>query len=243
MQCLEITDLRNRLIRQEETIIFALIERAQFELNPAIYESGRIPMPDFDGCFSDFLLFRTECLHAMVRRYASPDEHPFFDNLPVPILPHIDYPEVIRETSVNVNDRILSLYKSHILPAICRLGDDGQYGSSATCDVACLQALSMRIHYGKFVAETKYRQDLEAYGRIIRDGDRAAILECLTDADVEARIYRRVERKAATYGRDVDGDVGVYKISPAEIAEIYRKWIIPLTKEVEVDYLLLRLDG
>ena len=103
----------------------------------------------------------------------------------------------------------------------------------------------MRIHYGKFVAESKFRQKREAYTQFIREGNRDAILEHLTDADVEAGIYRRVERKAATYGRDidVDGDVDVYKISPAEIAAIYKEWIIPLTKEVEVDYLLLRLDG
>jgi hypothetical protein len=32
-------------------------------------------------------------------------------------------------------------------------GDDGNYGSSAVCDTECLQALSKRIHFGKFIAE------------------------------------------------------------------------------------------
>jgi hypothetical protein len=36
-------------------------------------------------------------------------------------------------------------------------GDDGNYGSAATLDVLCLAALSKRIHYGKFVAEAKFR--------------------------------------------------------------------------------------
>lgn len=41
--------------------------------------------------------------------------------------------------------------------AIAAPGDDGNYGSAATIDVLCLQALSKRIHYGKFVAEAKFR--------------------------------------------------------------------------------------
>lgn len=40
---------------------------------------------------------------------------------------------------------------------IAAAGDDGNYGSAATLDVLCLQALSKRIHYGKFVAEAKFR--------------------------------------------------------------------------------------
>lgn len=42
-------------------------------------------------------------------------------------------------------------------PAITPGGDDGNYGSAATLDVLVLQALSTRIHYGKFVAEAKFR--------------------------------------------------------------------------------------
>jgi hypothetical protein len=41
--------------------------------------------------------------------------------------------------------------------AIAGDGDDGNYGSAATLDVLVLQALSTRIHYGKFVAEAKFR--------------------------------------------------------------------------------------
>ena len=39
------------------------------------------------------------------------------------------------------------------MPARPYTGDDGNYGSSAVCDTECLQALSKRIHYGKFIAE------------------------------------------------------------------------------------------
>jgi chorismate mutase len=37
---LSLDSIRNSLIRQEETIIFALIERAQFRHNPIVYQKG-----------------------------------------------------------------------------------------------------------------------------------------------------------------------------------------------------------
>lgn len=40
---------------------------------------------------------------------------------------------------------------------ICEPGDDEQHGSSVVCDVSVLQALSRRVHLGKFVAESKFQ--------------------------------------------------------------------------------------
>ena len=40
-------------------------------------------------------------------------------------------------------------------------GDDGNYGSAAVCDIAVLQALSKRIHFGKFIAEAKFQSERE----------------------------------------------------------------------------------
>lgn len=48
-------------------------------------------------------------------------------------------------------------YISEIVPLICDPGDDEQHGSSAVCDVHVLQALSRRVHLGKFVAESKFQ--------------------------------------------------------------------------------------
>ncbi len=50
------------------------------------------------------------------------------------------------------------MYLSRVLPDITVASDDNNYGSAATLDVLCLQALSKRIHYGKFVAEAKFRR-------------------------------------------------------------------------------------
>ena len=43
----------------------------------------------------------------------------------------------------------MEIYTKSIVPEICQDRDDSNYGSSATRDIECLQALSRRIHYGK----------------------------------------------------------------------------------------------
>ena len=78
--------IRSTLIRQEETIIFALIERAQFRQNKGIYQVDHATAVEGKGEDSeaislfDYMLMETERLHAKVRRYTSPEEHPFFPN-------------------------------------------------------------------------------------------------------------------------------------------------------------------
>lgn len=46
---------------------------------------------------------------------------------------------------------------TEVVPLICEPGDDDQHGSSVVCDVNALQALSRRVHLGKFVAESKFQ--------------------------------------------------------------------------------------
>lgn len=45
----------------------------------------------------------------------------------------------------------MKFYLENIVPSLCVTGDDQNYGSAATKDVECLQALSQRIHYGKHI--------------------------------------------------------------------------------------------
>jgi chorismate mutase len=60
---LDLGNIRYALIRLEDTIIFNLIERAQFPLNPSIYVPGAVPLPDFTGSFLDWLLTEVEQAH------------------------------------------------------------------------------------------------------------------------------------------------------------------------------------
>lgn len=47
----------------------------------------------------------------------------------------------------------MAIYIKDILPVICKSCDDQNYGSSSTKDIEALQALSKRIHFGKYKKE------------------------------------------------------------------------------------------
>ena len=69
---------------------------------------------------------------------------------------------------------------------------------------------------------------------------------------MEQKLLGRLKKKALLYGQEIDdsnldeygdGHVHVHsRISPSVVARIYEQFVIPLTKEVEVEYLMQRLD-
>ena len=178
--------------------------------------------------------------------------------------------------NTNFNEILLDKYLKWVVPSITPAGDDEQHGSTVLADIALLQALSKRAHFGKFVAESKYRSDPEGYQRLVDAGDADGVMELLTNSAVEARVLRRARIKASTYGREPlmtqlpnekadqisdsanfvaaaaasavasafeaigESDDFEGKVDPAIIQDIYEKFIIPLTKDVEVDYLFRR---
>ncbi|GLJ47173.1 hypothetical protein SUGI_0995880 [Cryptomeria japonica] len=248
-QNLTLDAIRSSLIRQEDSIIFNLLERAQYCFNAPAYDVNAFSMPGFSGSLIEYILRETEHLNAKVGRYKSPDEHPFFpQGLPEPLLPPLRYPQVLHPIahSININESVWSMYFDSLLPRFAAKGDDGNYGSTAVCDTLCLQALSKRIHYGKFVAEAKFRASPEVYEVAIRAQDKDQLMNLLTFENVELAVQKRVEEKAKAYGQEVSLDVtkvnSTYKIQPSLIANLYGEWIMPLTKEVQVAYLLRRLD-
>ncbi|XP_058080980.1 chorismate mutase 1, chloroplastic isoform X1 [Magnolia sinica] len=249
-ETLTLDGIRSSLIRQEDSIIFSLLERAQYCYNADTYDHNVFTMDGFHGSLVEFMVMETEKLHAQVGRYKSPDEHPFFPaDLPEPILPPLQYPQVLHPIAdcININMKIWVMYFNHLLRRLVEEGDDGNCGSTAVCDTICLQALSKRIHYGKFVAEAKFRASPVVYEAAIRAQDRAQLMDLLTYEKVEAAIKERVEMKAKIYGQEIglnekSGGTPVYKIKPSVVAHLYGEWIMPLTKEVQIEYLLRRLD-
>ncbi|WVQ77048.1 chorismate mutase [Cryptococcus sp. DSM 104548] len=267
-QLLSLDHIRNQLIRLEDTIIFLLIERAQFAYNKRIYEPGEFKNEiNFEGSWLDWFLFEIESFHAKARRYTSPDEHAFtpLDKLPKPILKPQEYPSLLylpaaEHPSVNVNKRILDFYIKHIVPGITvgkgGLEDDGNYGSSATRDVEVLQALSRRIHFGMFVSESKFLSaPYDFIPHILSSPpNKEALAGLITKPAVEAKLLVRLANKARVYGGEMDADGKVIEVPDDEFAlrgkidlesvvGMYRDWVIPLTKDVEVDYLIHRLDN
>jgi chorismate mutase len=83
-------------------------------------------------------------------------------------------------------------------------------------------------------------------------------MDLLTDRKVELAVVERVRLKAATFGQDVNPAAQqqqaqhqhqqqqheqVYKIEPDVLAKMYDDVVMPLTKDVQVAYLLRRLDA
>ena len=176
------------------------------------------------------MLREQERLQSLVRRFESPDEYPFFpDAVQKPILQPLDYPKILHPNDVDVNQAIKAKYIDVVLPRVCRNFDredrgekQENYGSAATCDVSCLQALSRRIHFGKFVAESKFQQETDRFVKLIQDGDREGIDAAITNVQVEKKVLERLRLKARTYGTDPStGEEGEGKINVDVVVSMY----------------------
>jgi chorismate mutase len=198
----------------------------------------------------DWTLREREKLDSLIRRFQSPDEYPFFpDAIQTPILRPLHYPDILHKNDVNVNEKIKQNYIENFLPTACRdfgRRDRGEteenYGSTATADILCLQALSRRIHFGKFVAESKFQTERERFTKLIQAGDREGIGAAITNEAVEKKVLERLRLKATTYGTDPsEGSSSAAKINVDAVVAMYRDFVIPITKVVEVEYLMQRL--
>jgi chorismate mutase len=204
----------------------------------------------------------------------------------LPPLTYADSPLPAYADEINLNGAVLDAYCGAVLGLITEPGDDNNYGSSVLNDVACLQALSKRVHFGKFVAEAKYREAPGLFDAAIAARDGEAIMAALTYPQQEAAVAARVARKAATFGASVadlvgsgaaaararllarsalwlawlsaDAAAALHPVPPAELAgsgadpaamcrvtpeAVSALWcdvVMPLTKQVQVAYLLRR---
>jgi chorismate mutase len=247
---LNLDNIRSSLIRMEETIVFEMIERAQFQHTKTAYVPGAIAIPHFTGSFLDWFLMQTEKNHSKIRRYQAPDEVPYFPSeLEEPILPPLNYPPVLASyhKEVSVNNQIKEYYINSIVPSISA-GEKEQpdnIGSCTLTDITCLQALSRRIHFGSFVAESKFQSEKEKFIALIKANDVEGIERAITNVAVEKQVLKRLETKAEAYGVDPTlhySQRAQGKVDPKVVVKIYEEFIIPLTKKVEVDYLLRRLE-
>ncbi|POS83132.1 hypothetical protein EPUL_004427 [Erysiphe pulchra] len=250
-EALNLKHIRKQLIRMEETITFQLIERVQFPLNRTVYKPGAVKIPNSNLSFLDWTLREREKTDSLIRRYQSPDEHPFFpDSLLNPILQPLIYPKILHQNNINLNDKIKRYFIEQVLPSICLdfgredRGEQAEnYGSTVTADIQCLQTLSRRIHFGKWVAESKFMEDPQSFATMIKAEDRQAIYKAITNPAVERQVLERIRLKCRTYSTDpCESDDPEPKINVDAVVAIYRDCVIPFTKEVEIEYLMQRLS-
>jgi len=240
---LDISFIAARLEALEETIISKLIDRAQFCVNDAAYETGK------SGFFSDtshslfeIRIIQQEQMDARFGRFCVPEERPFTMELPEPQRV-VNIPDTGLQLGdfnlISQSDRIISSYLK-LVGQMCNHGDDGQYGSSVEHDVYAIQAIARRIHYGAlYVSESKYLDDIPGYAQLIRNRDTGQLMERLTRKDVEDKIIDRIREKTKIAQLTVDKLIRNV-IDPDIVAEFYQNVIIPLTKQGEIAYFLNR---
>ena len=113
---MSLAELRDHLLRLEETIIFALIERAHFAHNLSIYQrdtqsvwttsSTHAGMVDKHS-FLEYFLKETERVQALLGRFNAEDENPFFSALtPASLLPPRGSKAFLKPNSINMNDKV-----------------------------------------------------------------------------------------------------------------------------------------
>jgi len=236
--------IASRLEGLEETIIHKLIDRAQWRVNEAAYAVGQSGFANEDSrSLFQLRLHYHEEMDAKFGRFCVPEERPFNTDLPRPQRT-VNIPETglyIKELDcVNLTQAVLSSYLL-LLPKICRDGDDGQYGSSVEHDVYAVQAIARRLHYGAlYVAESKFRSDVEGYSRLIKDKDHNQLLEKLTRKSVEDKIIARVKEKVKRLQAKINRSVRT-AVNPEPIIIYYRDFLIPLTKQGQILYLMNRV--
>lgn len=122
---LSLNNIRQTLIRLEDTIIFGLIERAQFARNSAVYEEPGVEVPGCSrpGCsLLEYILRETEQIHGRIRRYTSPDENAYFpEALPSLLLPPITYEQVNACRAWEIPGARMAVRRSAHLCCQCRM--------------------------------------------------------------------------------------------------------------------------
>jgi chorismate mutase len=240
---LRLDAIASHLAGLEETLIYKLLDRAQFAGNPGAYLPGQSRFqPAETGSLFELRLLYQETLDTQFGRYLIAEERPFHLGLPASrrIPPAADTGLVISDLeTVNVSGPIRQAYLEW-LPRLCGAGDDGQWGSSVEHDVICLQALARRIHYGAlYVGESKFREEPVRFASLVAARDDAGLSEAITRAEVETRVLSRVRAKVEAV-QSVSDPALRRLVDPETIVDFFRTAIIPLTKDGEIRYLYQR---
>jgi chorismate mutase len=224
----------------EESIITGLIERAQYPLNPLLYEVKNGPAKR--RSLFDLRLQKQERLDALFGRFLRPEERSFHRRVPRaryrvgPPATEL-FPPASRR--VNLNAEIRQAYLA-LLPRLCDSSDSGEHERSLDEDVASLKAISRRVHFGAFyVAEAKLNAEPELYLPIIRSGDRQKLAQTIARTEVEEQVLKRIREKVERYQNPAASGVR-RNVSSEEIVAFFRNTIIQLTKKGEVLYLMGR---
>lgn len=235
--------IASHLAALEETLIYKLLDRAQFAANAGAYQPGQSRFqPAETSSLFELRLLHQETLDTQFGRYLIPEERPFHSGLPASRRTMVvgDTGLTIADfDTVNVSGAIRQAYLA-LIPVLCGVGDDGQWGSSVEHDVICLQALGRRIHYGAlYVGESKFQENPGRFRELVAACDDDAIGQLIVRAEVEKRVLARVKSKVEAV-QSVSDPALRRVVDPDTVVDFFRETIIPLTKEGEIRYLYQR---
>jgi chorismate mutase len=225
----------------EDTIIYKLLDRAQFKQNISAYSAMANDFKESKtvSLFDNRLRLQEE-IDSKFGRFLDPAEKPFTKNLP-PSQRQASHPSAYSFPKIDCRINFTYKIKHRYLKSIKILskpGDDWHYGSSVELDVYALQAISRRVHFGAiYIAESKYQKKPDYYRNLILANDSDLIMSSLTRKDKEDEIITRVCKKLSTVQSLINTRVRNL-ISTDIIVHFYENIIIPITKEGEVSYLL-----
>ena len=130
-----------------------------------------------------------------------------------------------------IQEKLFSFYFTNILPANCK-DKELPLTSIFLKDTNILFQVSERMQQGIFVAKAKFQSEPELYQKLAKENNKKEIMRKLTNSEVEEKILFRIEEKAKQLNF-LNPD-----FNPEVAVSFYRDCIIPLTKEIELAYLL-----
>ncbi len=215
LQMYNLETIRKLLIELEDIIIFSTIERSRHNY----------PFENFAINLKNFCTIHEENAKKF-DYFNNPENNPFF----------ID----ISNKKSNINDEIFNYYVTTLVPQIC-FKTDNSLTTDYLKDVNILNSLSRRIHSGIFVAISKFESDTKRYQSLIDKNNHNGIMTLLTDLKTEDAVIERVGKKAEIYANMLHNSSNInYK---NYFQKLYLEFIIPLTKQVELNYLLSLKTG
>ena len=136
--------------------------------------------------------------------------------------------------STTLAGRVLLLrpfYVRAVLPALCAPGGGAaERNACIAADTACLNSLARRLALSIHVATRKREALPDALQTALGTGDPARVENAITNLSVEAGVLARVEARAQKAGVAAD--------TVQRISGLYARWIIPLSRKIQVHGLL-----
>jgi monofunctional chorismate mutase len=222
---MNLNEIRKELQNYEIKIIWAIIERSNFNYHKAVYNNS-------NSLFNN-LLKDIEIIYEKNGYYNNPQHHSFTN-------PKITYNKPIKYTlnkildtnhkQINHNPIIIQDYFNNILTLISNKNKNVHEDpvNIIKSDIKLLQLISNRCHLGKIVASIKVKQTPLNYIKCKTNQD---IYNLLTNIEVEQKIFNRIIEKTKLINNLIEN-----KINEDTIKQIFNL-IIQYTKQIQINYI------